>query len=265
MLRILAALLLSVSTTMAIAGDHTQVFAASTRGQLRIDGEGRVAELTLDHKQLGEEVMAAVEQRIRAWRFEPVLVDGRPVSVPARMRLDMLALREPGEDGLTLAIRHVAFFDSEVAAPATDAAAVRPTMPPPAYPAPLVRLNIGGTVWLVVRLGVDGRVVDVASQAVELRTPRADGPAKQQGQARELMRASERAARDWIIPAQAGRVVMIPVKYSVGAARGERWARIHNVPVEPPAWVVAEQGTMVRLSESGQAGSARLRLLSALN
>ena len=265
MRKLFAVLLLSLSASLACAGDRTQVFEASTSGELLIDAEGRVAQLTVDRKQLGDEVMAAVEQRIRSWRFEPMLVDGKPAPVQARMRLNMLAERVPGQSGLTLAIRHVQFFDRERPAPGTEGGPAAPTMQPPTYPQPLVRLNIGAMVLVAIRLDAEGRVVDAASQSVELRTERADGPSVQQSHARALMRATERAARDWIIPAHAGETVVIPVKYSVGVDRGQRWQRIHSVPVEPPAWVVAEHGALVRLSEGGEAGSDRFRLLSAIN
>jgi hypothetical protein len=265
MRKLVAVLLLSLSATLACATERPQVFEASTTGDLLIDAEGRVAELAVDRKELGDEVMAAVEQRIRSWRFEPMLVDGRPTAMRGRMRLNLLAERVPGEDGLTLAIRHVHFFDADRPEYEAKAGVAPPTMTPPMYPQPLVRLNVGAMVLVAIRLDDAGRVVDAASQSVELRTERADAPSVQQSHARALMRATERAARDWIIPAHAGEMVVIPVKFTVGVDRGRRWQRIHDVPVDPPAWVLAEQGEMVRLSEGGEAGSSRIQLRSAIN
>src|SRR5690349_17445880 len=112
--KILAALLLSLAAMVVHAQDRTQVFSATTSGDLLIDADGRVAELDLHRKQLGDEVMAAIELRIREWRFQPVQVDGRPTPIRVRLQLDMLALREPGATGVTLAIRGVRFFDERI-------------------------------------------------------------------------------------------------------------------------------------------------------
>lgn len=262
--KFLALLLLCLLATTTSAADRTQVFAASTSGELKIDAEGRVVDLRMKHRQLGDDVMAAVEQRIRDWRFEPVQVDGQPVAVTAWVFLDMLALREPGGDGLTLAFRHVRFQEPQPEE-AIRAVLERRKMGSTTYPASLARLGVGGTVWLSLRVDAEGRVADVASLAVELRTERADSPAAQRAQARELTRASERGARNWVLPDSAGTTVMVPIHFTMDSNRGERWARVHNVPIEPPAWVIAEQAATVRLSESGERSSERIRLLSVLN
>lgn len=267
MSKILLALLMTLAAATSAAGDRSQVFAASTTGELQIDAEGRVAALTLQHKSLGEEVMSAFEDRIRGWRFEPVHDGAQPVPISAKLRLDLLAVREPGEDGLALAIRNVQFLDAPMTnqASAGGSSGPAPVLVRPNYPVSLARLNIGGTVWLAVRIGPEGRVAEAAAEAVELRTERADGVARQRAQARELTRASELAARGWQLPGLDGRTVTIPVRFRISNDRGERWMRIHNVPLEVPAWVVAERGAAVRLSESGEQDSARIRLLSAVN
>ena len=130
---LLLSLLLSLSAP-AFAGE-AQVFAASTRGELLIDADGRVAELTLDRKGLGDEVMAAVEARVRSWRFEPVVEAGQPVGLKATLRLDMLAMRESETDGLTLAIRHVQFLDPPAPGKTGPGASVHaPKLQRPSYP-----------------------------------------------------------------------------------------------------------------------------------
>lgn len=265
--KILLALILSLSVGPALANGDPQVFAASTSGQLKIDGEGRVVALTLDRKSLGDDVMDAVEARVRSWRFEPVVEAGQPVQVDARLRLDMLALRERETEGLTLAIRHVQFFDapSDASAATGTPARGQPRLQRPVYPMAAARAWIGGTVWLAVKVGDEGQVAEVATEAAELRTDRADGSAGHRGLALEFARAAERAARNWKLPGYAGQVVTVPVAFRVGTDRGERWIRVHDVPFDVPAWVVAERGAIVRLGENGEKDSARFQLLSAVN
>ena len=80
--RFLALLLLALLAGPAFAkAPPDQV--ASTTGELVVDAEGRVVSVKLDHKDLGAERMSGFERQIRAWRFEPVIEDGKAVSARA--------------------------------------------------------------------------------------------------------------------------------------------------------------------------------------
>lgn len=266
----LIALLLALLAGPAFA-EEPQVFNAVTTGEIVVDAEGRVVSVKLDHKELGAKVMGAFEERIRGWLFEPVIVDGQAVPAKAYMLLDLLAKSVPGTEGMQLEVRQVNFSeppgsrseaaDGSAPARASDSGL---RMTPPLYPSEPLRRGAGGRVQLLVRVGADGQVTEVATHSAELRTVFSATERERKLYARAFMRAAERAAKNWSLPAFAGGTVVVPVKFFPDGDTGRRWAPILRVPHEQPVWM-ADDEDVVQLSEGGEAGSDRFRLLSAIN
>lgn len=250
-----------------------QAFNAATTGELVVDADGRVVSVELDHKQLGAKAMDAFEQRILSWRFEPVIVDGRAVPARARVHLDMLAKAMPGTEGLQLEIRQAWFSeppDAKKPKEFGEEAAVDSStdgdsgLSPPQYPlAPLME-GAGGTVWLLVRVGADGEVTEVGTRAAELRTVFTFTPRRQKHHMRAFALAAEQAAKGWKLPGCKNMVVIVPVKFVMPGDDGRKWVRVQEVELETPVFGANDEAVL-RLSESGDSGSDRFRLLTALN
>ncbi len=264
-MRIVAAVLLMVvalASTPASASERLEVYTARTTGELVIDTEGRVVELSLEHKALGDEVMKGFENQIRQWRFEPILQEGSPVSAKALMALDMVVIRQPGVDGLRLGFEQVQFKDP--AQWQSDEKLSR-GLKPPRYPREAGERSIGARVNLLLRLDEAGRVTHAAAESVKLLGDElGNAPARN---ARLFSRAAERAAADWQIPGIEGGVVVVPVSFMPYNYRGERWIRTRGMPVEAPAWVAIERASkeVIALGDGGTQSSERWKLLTPLD
>ena len=177
-------------------------------GRVTITLEGTVADWTIDRR---EELPAVVANVIDAaapgWRFEPVIVDGKPTHGHARMSLLMGAERID-EERFRVVIRN-GYFGREAVRLADNAAgrrgkaATEPAddqvsavrMRPPAYPRYAMDLGVQGTVYLVVRVGAAGQVDDVAVEQVNLRVL---GTEREMARMREVLaEPALAAARRW--------------------------------------------------------------------
>lgn len=169
-------------------------------------------------------VTALVARAIPELRFMPVLVAGEPVVARAKMRMRLVA--KPGEDGdMRMAIRAVDFgegaYAPEGGRAADDTGTVRAkAMAPPKFPTDVLDIGGKGTVYLIVKVGRQGQVLDVATEQVNLT---ALGNAFQMAQIRNsLARAATFAARQWtFLPPTTGDsvdseswVVRVPIDFA---------------------------------------------------
>jgi hypothetical protein len=252
----------ALATSPAPASAELEVYTASTTGELVIDTEGRVQELSLDRKTLGEEVMKGFEDEIRSWRFEPIVRDGGPVRAKAHMALHMVVIRQPGVDGLRLGFESVQF--NEPSQRKTDERMSR-ALSPPHYPRDAMERGIGARVMLLLRLDDAGRVTQVATESVHLLGEEIQGsPARH---ARYFSRAAEQAAAGWQIPGIEGNRVVVPVRFSANNDGGVRWIRTRGVDVEVPGWVAIEraEGEVIALGDGGGQSSEGWKLLTPLD
>ncbi|KIQ97338.1 hypothetical protein TI01_1130 [Lysobacter sp. A03] len=161
------------------------VYELQATGTIEIGPDGQVAEYHLDKGQPAV-IENALGRSIAQWRFEPIVVDGKPVIAKTRMRLSLEALPTPDED-YQLRLAGVWFGE-----PGRDVH----HMAPPRYPEGLARAGIGAKAVLVLRLDADGSVQQVHAEQVSL-----DQDIRSSSQAerwRDLFaRASVSAARQW--------------------------------------------------------------------
>lgn len=261
MYRLLLSLLLLLPVA-ASAADAPETYAGFSSGTLTIDETGAVVAADLENGDLGEEILAAYEERIRGWRFEPIVEDGRPVRAQATMQLRLLAFRVPGQDGMRLGFEDVAFVDP--ATPAPTAADFK-RMPPPRYPSPSLRAGVGGVVQLTLRVGADGVPTDVAVTKLDLYGGDDDLGGSSARHAQELADAAAGAAERWTLPQSAGQLVTVPVTFRPGTGRG--WLRVRSAAVDVPAWVAVATAAQVAVSLDGlgQRPTRRLQLLTPID
>lgn len=258
---VFATLLLAgaIASSPADASDGPQVFTAYTTGELSIDADGRVVDLKVDHKKLDVAVMRDAEAQMRQWRFEPILEDGQPVGARARMSIHLVATQDPGVEGFRVAFDRVHFRElaqDERGQPSSH------RLPSPTYPHNGQVRGVGARVDLLLRLDEEGRV----SRAAVTRLDLLGNVAGNDAVAAEFIRSSERSAIQWRLPNHKGRTVIVPVRFHPPGSKGDRWIRTLGVPVEVPAWVVAERSSTgtVALDVGGVESSERWKLVTPL-
>ena len=284
MFRIVAAALLAASllalptrAESQTAREARQEVEASmvVTGTVDIDAQGEVTSHIVDQPdKLPDYVLELVDRAVPAFRFEPLLVDGSPASGQAKMSLRLVAT-QAGDGSMNVGIRSAHFGETYSD---TDASSVRrKNMRPPQYPSNVLVAGGTGTVYLLVKVGRDGRVEDVAAEQVNLTVV---GTARAMESIREaLARASISGARRWtFIPPSEGPeaahdhwVVRVPVDFRIGNNRRPRygeWASYHPGPRTRPDWARPTPPAFspdLLLADSLTPEMSRFRLLTPLD
>lgn len=144
-------------------------------GALEVAADGSVAQYTLDHpEKLPDAVKGLLAKSIPAWRFKPVEMDGKPVAARAPMSLRVVA-RPLGDNEFSLGVAGAWFGDG--AAHQSDASARTVSYKSrhrPGYPVDAVDSRVSGTVYVLLKIGRDGRVADAEAEQVDLRVVASD-------------------------------------------------------------------------------------------
>src|SRR6202000_56835 len=92
MFRVAASLfMLSVAVHAVAAEKKRPVLEMSAVGEVHIAPAASVSDYRLQNK-MAPEVATLVDRGVRAWHFEPVLVDGQPVVAKTVMRVNLKAV-----------------------------------------------------------------------------------------------------------------------------------------------------------------------------
>jgi TonB family protein len=254
-------------------------------GEISVDPQGRVHDYKV-RTDVTPGVRALLDRVIPTWRFEPVLVDGKPVLARSPMRVVLAAAASDGN--YKIHVDNVLFMpnsEEEYAAEkklrdAQDGYSIqRVQMRPPTYPSQLLHAGVGGVVLLNVLVSPDGSVEDVA--AVQSSLLDVKGRAWQLEPGRVILERNAVAnARRWkfridAADAQAlsasARTLRIPVEYMIDRP-GNRdltgaWRHEFRGPNVPAPWLRDGSDAMiVGVSDlaSGEmlSGSPSLRLLN---
>jgi hypothetical protein len=158
-------------------------------GSIELAPDGSLHTYALDRpEKLPAPIVELIQKVAPTWHFKPVLVDGLPVAAKGPMHLRIVATRQ--DDGNFAARIAGATFGGNKPdlAPPTH-------RPPPRYPPDAVAARVQGTVYLLVRVGSDGKPTDVAAQQVNLRIAGSD--ATQLNWRHTLAGASITAVKQW--------------------------------------------------------------------
>jgi len=134
-------------------------------GAISIDATGDVTLYKLDQRNsLPKPVAQLLDRTIPPMHFEPVLREGKPHAVDARMRAQVIA-QEVAPDEFVLRLGAVRF--EEMGQPATDTPSIA-HRPVAVYPGAAEAKGASGTVYVAVRFDRTGHVLDLAVQQVNL-------------------------------------------------------------------------------------------------
>ncbi|TDK27154.1 hypothetical protein E2F46_02770 [Luteimonas aestuarii] len=169
-------------------------------GHVLIEPDGSASGLELDQpEKLPAVVTRMVEGAVPGWRFEPVLVDGEPRKVKARMSLRLVAnMLENGDYRISM---RSGYFGKDALSPDERGAVERSSILAVAkqtrisYPMQAARVGAQGTVYVTVRVGRDGSVLDAVAEQVNLRTR--GTPRQMESMRNMLARSAVSGVREW--------------------------------------------------------------------
>jgi len=191
----LLALMLCAGLALAASkegGVRSQVEASMlVSGTIVVDALGRVSEYRLaQESSLPPPLLAIVDRRIRAWQFEPVLIDGKQVLVRSPMQVRLVTKRDGEKFLFRIAGATFGSSRSDDEVPTSNGPLAKPRYPEYAYTS-----NVGGTVYLGVRIGRDGSVEEAVAEQVNLRSL---GSEREMARFREILADSSIAVtRKW--------------------------------------------------------------------
>ncbi len=132
-------------------------------GTIDVALDGSVQGYVVDQSdKLPAPVVALIEKGERTWKFEPVLQDGKPVLAKAKMSLRIVAKPVADKD-YSLSIAGAQFGTN---APG-ETVSYKQTYQP-IYPRSAVDARVSGTVYLLLLVGPQGQVENIATEQVNL-------------------------------------------------------------------------------------------------
>lgn len=275
-----ACLLPMVSSAQTARQMRQQVEASMlVTGHVDIALDGSVTAQTLDQPdKLPDYVVQLIERVVPTLRFEPVLVDGSPVLARAKMSL-LLVAKPAGDGSMDIAIKSANF--GEEYDPDDTGRVQSIEMVPPRYPMNIAQMGGKGTVYLLVKVGRDGRVDDVIAEQTNLTV--LGNASQMQAIRRGLEKAAVDRARQWTFaPPTTGDaasndywVIRVPVDFSLtdsgrlppGPAYGQWVGYVPGVQSRP-IWAMPDPPGFApdALAAGGvHQGASRFRLLTPLD
>jgi len=218
-------------------------------GIIDIGREGQVEGFQLDHREKVDAGVAGfVDKAVQSWRFEPTLVDGKPMPARTTVHLRLIA---GNMEGNSMQVRVVDARFGKLggsSAPSTDDVTAAKTRAP-VYPPQAASIRGQGTVMLLVKVGRDGKVADVIAEQTNLTVV---GPERTMNQLRDVLaKASVRSAREWTFnPPTTGEdkdrdfwTVRVPVNYFFDkqSERYGRWSAYIPGPRQQAPWKTGEE------------------------
>lgn len=192
-------------------------------GSVDVNPDGSIKQLALDQpEQLPKPVVELVQHSVMKWKLQFI-------SPPGEVVTEKLSLRVRGrsEDAghMSIAIVSAQFDDANL----TDAEHLRSdSRTLPTYPRESIDAKVSGTVYLLLQVGRDGKVQEIAAEQVNLRIY---GPeATMAAYRKNLAKAAIRAGKSWTyhVPTQGKNadapfwLVRVPVNFNLRGAGLER-------------------------------------------
>lgn len=227
-------------------------------GTIQVDPAGKVSGFTLDHKEkLPAAVVEMLGRRVPAWTFEPVQVGGRPAHVSTQMSVRLIA-KKIDDTRYEVRIGGTGFGDVAEKATHRSTAAERrrereegvchADLRPPSYPVDAARAGVTSSVYLLVKVDREGRVLDAMAEQVNLRV--VDTEAGMERWRKQFTNASLATARKWCIeppqdlkPEEAYFVARVPVMFWLQPPPGYgQWDAYVPGPRQPNPWEAGDEG-----------------------
>jgi hypothetical protein len=280
--RVVMALALAAVSTAVVAGGiaavrKQAVASMVVTGEVRVDERGHVVSHQVDEvEKVPPGVVGLLAKAVPQWRFEPVVADG--VARPARSTMRVRVVARKLENGDYSVEFQDAVFPGGAPQPGTYASSKE--MVQPRYPAGALREGASAAVFVVVKVGPDGRAEDAVAEQVNL--PFVAPEKIMEGYRKVFGDAAVRAAlASTFNPPTSGEdvgkstTVRVPYVFQVGGSRlvdvpYGQWASYVPGPLQPVPWRAGERSGSPDLMATGGGaqplhGRDALRLLTALS
>lgn len=159
-------------------------------GVVDINPDGSVRGYTVDHpEKIPSVVRDVIKQTVQGWRFQ-VDVSGKVI---ARAKMSLRIVAKPvGSEKFSIGVEGTEFADDSAAA---GEELTERTMPSPEYPQRAIKEGTAATVYLLVRVGRDGKVLNVGAEQVNFTL---DCPLEKRARMEdEFVHATLLAAQHW--------------------------------------------------------------------
>ncbi len=166
-------------------------------GHVVIEPDGSTARVDIDRPEaLPKEIVGFVTESAREWKFKPVEQGGKIVRARAPMTVRVVAKKADG-NRYAVEIRSASFGDDRDGDQSrSDGTTVQAAaMPPPNYPQSAVENGVFGTVFVVLRIDREGKVVDAIAEQTNLKVAARENDMRKFR--RTLEQSSLAAARKW--------------------------------------------------------------------
>ena len=140
-------------------------------------------------KSCPQAVLEIIGNTLPRWTFKPILRDGQPVMAKATMSLRVVAKELSGKN-FAVSVQSASFGTD---APGESITSIRRLQPK--YPHDASDNGVSGTVYLLLKVGRQGKVIDAAAEQVNLRV--VGSPELMKRWRDELAKASLIAAKRW--------------------------------------------------------------------
>ncbi|KQZ79674.1 energy transducer TonB [Rhodanobacter sp. Root561] len=222
-------------------------------GTIVVAPDGSVRSHIIDQvEKVPPDVISLVEGNVRQWKFEPVLVNGAPVAAEAKMSFRVVA-RPVGDDKFSIGINGAQFGQGNPGESISFRNRVNPI-----YPTVAAQARVSGTVYLLLRVGRQGQVLDVVAEQVNMGV--LDSEFQLQRWRPVLAKAATSAAKRWTfnLPTSGAAVdddewfARVPVNFGSGPPTADdygKWETYIPGPRQPISWFDKEQ----RISSSADA------------
>jgi outer membrane biosynthesis protein TonB len=222
-------------------------------GRIVIGADGSVESITTGTK-LPPDLQAAVESRVRGWRFAPVRIGAEPRRAETAFGLVLGAVKNEG--GYGVRVDGTSFGDPADQSATLPDGVPQPIVPlgmdPPGYPSEMLAQQRTGRVLVAILVSPDGRVEQAkALQSLIFDRDRSHNDPGARGALRDFEQNAVAATRKWtfkVPPSIAtlgpeARTVTTTVEYTLrpGTAADGRWLAVRRGPRRAIDWMPASQ------------------------
>lgn len=242
----LAGLAMAFAMPLASAQQGRPALSMQLDGEIQIAQDGSVQDYKA-HATLPAPIAQLIEKSVRGWHFEPVVVNGLPVTASTVVHLDLSAEPIRDTDDFRLRVVSVHFGD-----PARLGKIALPE-----YPADAARAALEARVMLFLQLDASGKVVNAETYQTSLGA-RARSEREAEIWRKRFERASISAAMKWhynlsekVNGQTIGSSVLVPVVFSMSRSDDhDRWKAFVPGPVHTGLWAAQ----LARPSENSLTG-----------
>lgn len=167
----MVALVIALLTAWAGAVTTSEIrnkleYSLLVKGEIETNAQGEVSSVNVDKPdKFPPGLVDYVIQQVSGWKFEPALVAGKPVHTRSSMSLLVVARKLPNKE-VAIGIRNASFGRQQLK---EDEFISALSQKQPVYPYAMRAKGVAGTVYVLVRVGRDGKVQDAVVERVNLR------------------------------------------------------------------------------------------------